>query len=173
MTGLFTFSPAPEQIGEFELTFSVTDGSQSDSETVTISVPEADPSGETALRGRILDANDVTEGTITPLVGATVTHIESGMSTTTDSDGYFTLSGLPAGASHFEYDARTVAPAGTYGAYRGEKNLIANVTNVIERPIYIMRIDKAGEVDLDPNNTTVVNNPNIDTTVTIPPHTVI
>jgi hypothetical protein len=111
MTGVFTFSPAPEQVGEFELTFSATDGSQSDSETVTISVPEAEPSGETALRGRILDANDVTQGTMTPLVGATVTHIESGQSITTGRDSRSKLTffhaACPVRFGARDYDAET------------------------------------------------------------------
>ncbi|MEM7125680.1 MAG: RHS repeat-associated core domain-containing protein [Chloroflexota bacterium] len=171
-TGIFLFTPSPEQIGSFTFTFTAMKGSQEQSETVTITVPQPNTNAATALRGRILDANKAEAGVITPIVGATVSHIESGNSVTTDADGYFELSGLEAGEQYFEFDGATANPTGTYGAYRSQQMLIANVVNAIERPIYIMAIDTAGQTMVDPNQETVVTNPNINTTIEIPPNTV-
>ncbi len=172
-TGIFRFEPSPEQIGNLTLTFSARDGQENAVETITITVPQPDPNAPTALRGRIVDANDAEQGVITPLVGATVKHIESGVNVTTNSDGYFEMSGLQPGENYFEFNGNTAQPAGTYGAYRAQKVLIGNVTNVIDRPIYIMAIDTAGQTQVDPQAITVVNNPNLTTTMTIPAHAVI
>ncbi|MCP4357691.1 MAG: hypothetical protein GY796_06715, partial [Chloroflexi bacterium] len=171
-TGQFAFTPDENQIGDIGLNFYVTDGVLQASEWVTITVPPPNPSDDTALHGRILDANDAAVGVTTPLVGATVTNIETGINTTTNASGYFTLTGLISGTNHFDFQGSTAVPAGTYGAYRADKYLIGHVTTIVDRPIYIMALDTAGQVPVDPNNTTVVDNPNISTTVTIPPHTV-
>lgn len=64
-------------------------------------------------------------------------------------------------------------PAGAYGAYRGQKVIVANVTNIVDRPLYIMAIDKAGETAVKANTPTVVNNRNISVTVTIPANAVV
>ncbi|MCB0013095.1 MAG: VCBS repeat-containing protein, partial [Anaerolineales bacterium] len=170
--GTFSFTPAFAQVGNHPLTFSVTDGTISAQESITITVPQPEPTDTTGLQGRILDANDAESGIITPLVGATVTNIESGLSATTDGAGFFTLTGLTPGLNHFDFQGSTAIPAGTYGAYRADKTLIANVINVVNRPIFIMAIDIAGQVTVNPAITTTVNNPNIDTTVVIGPHTV-
>jgi RHS repeat-associated protein len=171
--GRFTFRPDDSQIGDYSLTFAVTDGQATAAETVNITVPPPDPNGVTAVRGRILDANLAEQQSAIPLVGATVLDITSGMSTTTDSNGVFTLSGLEPGAHYLEFDGSTANPPGAYGAYRAQRTLIAHVTNMIDRPIYIMKIDKAGETAVNPNAQTVVNNPNISVTLTIPARTVV
>ena len=73
-TGLFTFTPDESQTGSFQLTFTVTDGELTDSETITINTPQPNPSDDTILAGRILDANDAAQGITTPLIGATITN---------------------------------------------------------------------------------------------------
>lgn len=128
--------------------------------------------GPADLSGRILDANDASNGITTPLVGATVTHLESGASTTTDSQGNFLLTNLPSGPQHFDYDGSTAAPAHTYGAYRAEQVLIAGMNNTIDRPIYIMAIDASSATQVNPNSTTTVYNPNLNVTLSIPANTV-
>ncbi|MEZ4726002.1 MAG: RHS repeat-associated core domain-containing protein [Caldilineaceae bacterium] len=107
-------------------------------------------------------------------MGATVRLLTSPIvNTTTDERGYFLMTGIPAGEPYIEYDGSTATPAGTYGAYRGQKVIVANVTNIVDRPLYIMAIDKAGETQVNPNAQTVVNNPNINVTVSIPANTVL
>lgn len=173
-TGLFRFTPDITQAGfSFDLTFIASDGELKDSETVTITVNDQPLSGDTALQGQLLDANEAQQGITTPIIGAVVTNIETGISTITDTSGNFTLTGLSSGDNHFEYDASSVtAPHGSsYGAFKASKEIIEFVTNIINRPIYLMRIDSAGEVQVDPANTTVLTNPNLNVTITIPPNT--
>ena len=174
-TGLFTFAPDVTQAGgSFDLTFIASDGSLTDSEVITITVNTLPTTGTTSLQGQILDANDAENGITTPIVGVVVKNIETGLSTLTDGAGNFALTGIPFGIKHFEYDgsAVTASDGSSYGAYVGNKDIIANVANVIDRPIYLMRIDTTGEAQVDPASTTVINNTNLNVTLTIPPNTV-
>ncbi|MEZ4864465.1 MAG: RHS repeat-associated core domain-containing protein [Caldilineaceae bacterium] len=176
-TGEFSFKPDLSQVGEWTLTFGVSNGQQHAAETIKINVPQPPANGPTTLSGRILDANEAAAGREVPLVGATVRLMNSTpMSTTTASDGSFHFTGIPEGEQYFEYNGSSagssIAAVGSYGAYRGQKAIIAHVDNAIERPIYIMKIDMAGKTDVDPNTSTVVNNPNIGVTLNIPAHTV-
>lgn len=67
--GEFTFNPDETQVGSFELTFQVSDDLGAvDSETITITVEGPEPGGITSLTGRLLDTNDFTQGTETPVV---------------------------------------------------------------------------------------------------------
>jgi len=54
LTGLFTFIPDKDQIGIIDLTFIVSDGAFTDSQTITLTVLGPDPNGVTALTGRVL-----------------------------------------------------------------------------------------------------------------------
>lgn len=94
------------------------------------------------------------------------------LTTTTDSEGYFTLVGLPPGENYIEYDNSTTTPNGGYASYRAKLNLIENITKQLDRPIYFMQVDLQGEVQVDPNATTELVNPNISVSLTIPPQTV-
>jgi len=142
-----------------------------DSEAISITV--TGPTGATALSGRLLDANVADQGgPDLPIEGATVT--VSGISATTDANGDFTLSGIASGAQIFDIDSTTVinAPAGvTYAGFREEITLIADVTNVVDRPFFLPRIDPAGTQTIDPAITTVVNNAPLGVTLTVPPNT--
>ena len=174
-TGLFTFTPDITQAGaSFNLTFIASDGSLTDSEEITITVNDLPITGTTSLQGQILDANDAENGITTPIVGTIVRNTETGLFSTTNSSGNFTLSGLSDGVNHFEYDGTSVnAPdSSLYGSYVGMKEIIANVANVIVRPVYLMRVDTTGEAQVDPTSTTVINNTNLNVTLTIPPNTV-
>ncbi|MEM7127006.1 MAG: RHS repeat-associated core domain-containing protein [Chloroflexota bacterium] len=171
-TGIFTFRPSVDQIGDYSLTFSAIAGEQIATESMTVTVPEPDPNAPTSLRGRILDANDAEQGVETPLVGATVRLIDGDQSITTDADGYFELANLTGEAQYVEFDGSTAMPAGTYGAYRSQQSLIPNVSNVIDRPIYIMAIDAGGMAQIEPDQTTELINPALGITLTIPANTV-
>lgn len=53
-----------------------------------------------------------------------------------------------------------------------KKVIAPNTLNEITRPIYIMKIDKTGETHVNPNSTTIVQNPNLNAQLAIPAHTV-
>ena len=171
-TGMFTFRPTSDQIGTYTLNFSASDGEKTANESITITVPKSDPNAPTSLRGRIVDANDAERNIITPLSGATVRLVEGNASVTTDANGYFELTDLPEEAQYVEFDGSTANPPGTYGAYRSLQVLIPHVTNVIERPIYIMAIDAAGTTEVNPAQATELVNPSLGVAVSIPARTV-
>ncbi len=173
-TGVFSFTPSLGQVGVIALTFIVSDGVLTDSETINITVNGPAPGGVTELTGRILDTNDFVLGTETPVVGATVSLLGTGVSTTSDSNGDFTLTSAPSGRQILDIDSTTADPApdgSSYAGFREEIELIADVTNVVTRPFFLPRIDSGSLTTVDPGTTTVVNNPTLGATLSIPPNT--
>ena len=174
LTGLFTFTPSELQTGEFEISFTITDGQLSDSETITIVVEEAPDDGITALKGRILDTNDFVRGVNTPVVGATVSILESGIAAVSDENGDFILEAIPAGDRILDIATSTANPSpdgDPSAGFREKIFLIEGVTNDITRPFYLPRIDASSLTVVNPSETTNVVNPNLDISVTVPPNT--
>lgn len=89
--------------------------------TATNPVSASNSAAISVLCGLILDANQADKGNTVPLVGATVTHLESGISVQTDKDGYFKLAEIPEGNQHFEFNGATATPVNVYCAYRSEE----------------------------------------------------
>lgn len=169
-TGAFSFQPDASQVGTVSLTFTATDGVGSDSQSIDITV--TDPGGPTAITGRVLDGNDAAGGTTTPIVGLTVSVLGSGVVTTTDGNGDFTLTGVPSGDQILDFDSSTAAPApdgSPYAGYRKHVILLDGVTNVVERPVYLPRIDMASATTVVPDQTTFVVNPDLGITLEVPP----
>jgi len=181
-TGELVFQPDDSQVGAHVLTFFVSDGLSTDEETITITVQGQAPGGITAIQGRILDTNAfVNGGTEVPVVGATVSFLGTGISSTSDAQGFFTLSDLPSGTQVLDIDASTANPGPggvTYASFREQVTLIANVTNVEDRPFFLPNVDPNSQMmvngspvtQVDPNNTTVLSNPVLGISVTIPAH---
>ncbi len=162
LTGTFVFTPDAAQVGSIELTFQVNDGQGgTDSETVLITVEAPPPGGVTALVGRILDANAFVEGSETPIVGVAVSLLGTGASAISDANGRFTLTGVPGGSQIFDIDVTgaKAAPDGSdYAGFREEIDLIDGVANVVDRPFFLPRINKASLTTVNPGTTTVVTN---------------
>jgi len=94
----------------------------------------------------------------------------SGVSTTSDVQGNFTVINVPAGTQVFDIDASTANPGpgnATYASVHEQLELLADVTNTVERPFFLPRIDAASATQIIPGATTVVTNPNIGVTLTI------
>ncbi len=171
LTGEFYFRPTLSQVGQsYELTFTVQNGADTLSETITIDVIKETTT--TALAGRLLDANEIEKGRVVPLAGATIRSLDTGQSVLSDEQGYFHLPDLPSGNNYIEYDGSTVTSAHRYASYRAQVDLIEDVNNVVDRPIYLMKIDIQGEVEVDPNATTVLVNEALGITMTVPPQTI-
>ena len=182
-TGALVFHPDGTQVGAHVLTFFVSDGVSIAEETITITVQGPGPGSSTAIQGRILDTNAfVSGGTEVPVVGATVSFLGTGLSVTSDAQGLFTLSGLPAGTQVLNIDASTATPGPggvTYASFREKLTLIANVTNVHDRPFFlptvdpnsVMTVNGTPVTQVDPNSTTVITNPVLGVSLTVPPHT--
>ncbi len=173
-TGEFNLTPDATQVGSFSLTFIVSDGLLTDSETVIFTVNGSQPGANTSLSGRILDTNDYVQGFDTPIVGATVSIIDSGISAVSDSTGNFTLSNIPSGSQVFDINSTTanVAPDGSgYAGFREEINIIDAVNNNVSRPFFIPRIDASSLTTVDPNVTTIVDNLNLGVSFEVAPQT--
>lgn len=171
-TGRFRF--APQAVSTFNLTFSATDGEDSSSETVTVTVVGPAAGTPTGLAGRVLDTADFLAGVETPVVGATVTILGSGVSTVTGSDGSFLLSGVPGGSQVFDIDATMAAPApdgSPYASFREEIELIDGVVNNESRPFFLPRIAAESLTTVDPTTTTMVENTTLGGTLEVPPDT--
>jgi RHS repeat-associated protein len=173
-TGAFRFKPTADQAGSFDITFSVSDGVLTDTETATFTVPAIDPAAATRFRGRLLDANAYAQSIVIPIAGATVSFLEGGQPAQSDAEGYFYLDNLPEGAQVIDIKSSTAQPApdgSGYAGFRENYPLIAHVENREDRPFYLPRIDAGSLTPVDPNTTTVVNNAALGVAITVPPHT--
>ena len=172
VTGDFSFRPDASQVGGFDLTFIADDGAAASSQTITVTV-DPGAGGPTTLTGTVLDANAYSTGQVVPIVGVTVTLLDSGVTATTNSAGVFTLSSVPSGAQVLDLDASTSLPAPNgdpYASFREAYFVIPDVINEITRPLYLPRMDMSSATTVDPTQETVVHNPNLNMTLFVPPH---
>ena len=169
--GLFTFKPAADQVGAFGLSFLVSDGLATDSEAITITVMPPPAGNPTEVAGRLLDANAAAIGQEVPVVGATVSVLGTAASATSQADGGFLITNVPATENSvidIDTDTADLAPDGSkYGAFREKFDLIAGATNEIARPIFLPRLDPDGIAMIVAGQETVVTNPNIGVSMTI------
>ena len=173
-TGLFTFTPTSAEVAVFWVTFFATNGDETLFQTIQITVPAPDPSDPTSFTGQLLDANDFELGTVTPIVGATVSFLNTGISDLSDGNGFVTLTGLPSGGQVLDIDSTTaaLAPDGpNYAGFREQFVVEANSANVVSRPFFLPRIADSSLTTVDPNATTVVTNAALGVSITVPPHT--
>ena len=189
-TGAFAFVPSPGQGGVINLTFSASDGVDSDSESITITVAAPQAGDPTSFSGRLLDANAIEAGFVEAVVNARVSLFNTGFHTQTDASGYFTLDTttddtplvqsdnvvFPSGAQVF--DINTVAPApdtadvasdgSTLSSFREAITLIDGAANVVSRPFYLTRIDDQFSSIVDHTVQTTVTNDDLGVTMVIP-----
>ena len=119
--GSFVFAPGAAQVGTLTLTFMVSDGLLTTSETINITVTGDPQPGMTALSGTVFDANAKENGQDVPVVGATVSVLGTAVTVITDANGAFTLNAIATTDIVFDIDASTAAPASggdTYGNFR-------------------------------------------------------
>ncbi len=168
-TGEFRFTPTLSQVGPHAVTFQVTDGKDITSQGVMFLVQPAAENQVTVLSSRVIDANAFSGGQTVPLAGVRVGVVGSTVSTTTDSQGRFTLSGLPSGSQIITLDASSVAGSIRYANFNGRINIMENVLNRPLRDYMLPRMSSGTTVS--PAQTTTVSNTNIGVTLTIPPNT--
>lgn len=124
-SGLVSFRPESGQEGSYTFTFGVSDGVLKDQKTISLQIIPGS-SGDTAIIGRVLDADDFANGTVTPLAGIPVRLRDAALVTTTDANGAFRFGGLSAGR-----DQVFVEPSadGGPGGYSSETRLIQITAN--------------------------------------------
>lgn len=176
-TGVFRFTPTADAVGSFELTFTVSDGLDTASQTVTLTVQPPAPGSDTALSGRLLDTSDFVGGVETPVVGARVSFAgesTTSASTVSDADGRFLLTDIADDEGVLFIDSTQALPApdgALYASFAEALELIEGTENALDRPIFLPRIDAASLTLVDPSQTTTVVNPTLETTLTVPPAT--
>jgi uncharacterized protein (TIGR03437 family) len=108
---------------------------------------------QTTLAGHVLSTKNE------PILGATVSL--DGQSTTTDASGSFILSGITAGANRpVMVDGRTAsAPGKTYPVIAEPVDVVAGTANVVPYTFYLPAIDVQYEVQVKPNEDTMVTTP--------------
>jgi RHS repeat-associated protein len=153
-SGLFTFRPDTTQVGSFQLTFTALSGDQSAAETIMITVPSPPPGGATAVRGRIYNLNN------TPLVNVKVTLRATGHTALSDTDGFFTITGIPFGRQELIVNGRE-AHLGVYAILAVSVDLIEGVLNNLASPITLPDVDVESEVQVSSTFTTIVTNSNL------------
>ena len=174
VTGEFSFTPNIAQVGEFEFVFSAETATERTTETVMITVPALLENAPTVLKGRVLDANAMEEGMILPVVGMTIRFLDTNAVATTDEEGFFTLRDLPANAEVFDINGDTAEPGPNgvrYASFREKLDLIQHTINLVERPFFMPRLDADSFTQINPQQTTVVVNPNLDVSLEIPANT--
>ncbi len=170
LTGEFRYAPSPDQVGDTALTFVAETETERLEETITLTVTSAGTS--TSFTSRLLDANALAAGQLVPIVGATVTFLNSGVVTTSDEAGFFTLSNLPEGAEVIDIQSQTAQPGPNgeiYSSFREKLHLIQGVENRIERPISLPQIAVSSLATVDPSTTTISVNEEIGVVLTVPP----
>jgi len=157
--GLFTFTPDEDDVGVIALTFIVSDGALTDSESVLITVTGAAPGDPTVFTALVLDANAAALGQNVPVEGATVSLL-SGGSAVTDANGLFTLTAAAAGDQVVAIDASTANAAPDGSAYAGLQESVLIFAEVINNrdPFYLARVDAAGCAQVFAGSPTTVQN---------------
>ncbi|MGH8543568.1 MAG: hypothetical protein ACREX3_08045, partial [Gammaproteobacteria bacterium] len=124
------------------------------SESITITVPSAQPGGPTAVRGRIYNLNN------TPLGNVKVTLRSSGHTEFSDGNGFFTIGGIPSGRQELIVNGRE-SNLGVFAILAVSVDLIEGVLNNLASPITLPDVDVESEVQISPTFTTVVTNTNL------------
>ena len=170
-SGKFRFKPAPSQVGNHTVTFIATDGKATHSQEVVFTVQAADEDQVTALESRVLDGNAFSEtGAIVPIPGVRITVEGSTVSTTTNAQGEFTISGIPHGAKIVHLDASGItAPNGhQYGNFSGRLKIEQNVLNRPYREYMLPRVNPDHIATVRASSSTTVSNSDINVSMTVP-----
>lgn len=168
------FKPETGSSGVYTVTVIVSDSVFSTSADFTLTVPTPPPRTTTALSGTVLDAHAGAAGQQTPIVGVTVTLMNTGASTTTDATGEFAFEDVPAGLQVLNFDPTLAqpGPAGAvYAGFRKEITLLPLIANRINRPIYLPQLATSSLTQVVTTETTVVENTDIGVSLTILPNT--
>ena len=142
----FRFQPEPEQVGNHVITIIVTDGKESSTQDVTVTVNPPDPAQPTTLSSRVLDGTAMEKGQTVPLAGVKVSVEGSNKVATSDDQGNFTLTDIPAGALIVSLDASavTASDGSIYGDFKGRLKIMKNVHNRPFRDYMLPKIDPKG-----------------------------
>ena len=170
-SGKFRFQPAPDQVGSHTVTFVATDGKESHSQDVVLTVQAATANQPTALKSKVIDANAYSEtGAIVPIAGVRITVEGSTITATTDSNGVFTISGIPHGAKIVNLNASGLRAPNShhYADFSGRLKIMQNVLNRPIRDYMLPRVNPSHMTMVDPTQDTMVSNNDIGVSMMVP-----
>ena len=155
------------------MTFTVTDGKESHSQDVVFTVQAADSDQVTALKSRVLDGNEFSQGRVVPIEGVKISVQGSTITTTTDANGEFTISSIPDGVKIVGLDAKgvTASNGNQYADFKGRLRILPNVLNRPHRDYMLPQVDPDYISMVDSERATVVNNSDIGVSMTVPAQT--
>lgn len=175
-TGEFAFTPDSTVVGVYQLTVTASDARDNVSESVTLTVPAPSAADPTELRGRVLDAQSLSEGTLLPVIGAEVTYSDANRNvlatSISDINGEFSLSNIPLEAEFLMISSGSAqkAPDGSsYASFEESLTPLLNVSNIIDRPFSLPRILPENEAQVIVGEATVVTNPATGAELVVPP----
>ena len=180
-TGKFRFKPGLKQVGNYVVSFMASDDrTVSPIQQVTFSVTAAAMAQETTLKSRVLDGNAYSLGQTTPLVGVTISapapedSTPATITTTSDANGYFTLTGIAPGPQIVSLDAAGVVAAdgSRFANFKGRLPIMPGVLNRPYQDYLLPKIDPRGEATVNPVSATNINNTNIGVSFSVPAQTV-
>ena len=172
LTGEFIFKP--RQAGSHQLDFSVSDGRFSATSRGTFTVPEPGPDAISMFSGRVLDAQSMFDGEDVALTGVRVSLHGTSYSTTTDSEGRFTLSGYTGGDHVLDLNsinATSSLEGVTYAGFREKIHLRDKVHEREPRAFTLPRLaahGQTGRVTVNPDGETVLKEENMGIELRIP-----
>ncbi len=98
---------------------------------------------QTRVSGVVLDNQSE------PVPGVTMRVRDTSLTTTTDAEGQFLLTGVPVGQVFLIVDATTTTRPGNWASLEYEFFAIAGVDNTLPRPVYILPLDLPNGVLVD------------------------
>ena len=174
VTGEFSWTPTPAQIGITPITFLAFNGNESARLVIAFNVEEPPVDGETSLSGILLDTTDSVAGTDQPIVGAVVSLLGTDASATTGANGRFSLPNIPGGLQILDLNTANAQPApdgSGYAGFREAITIVEGVPNDVERPFFLPRLAMDSMAQVDPNFTTTVENAAVGVSLVVPPRT--
>lgn len=175
--GVFTFRPVEGMAGDFTFQFTAADRwGNTTTRSVTVAVTVAPPGTPTSFTGLVIDLDSTAGGGFAPVVNAKVALLGTAHAAFTNSEGRFTMSGLPAGLQVLDITTADAEPGpggAQYAFFRENYRLIPGVANVEDRPFFLPRLDESSLTPVVPGQSTGVVNPNLNIAMTVGANTAV
>ncbi len=165
-SGQISFNPQQGDEGVYNIQLSASDGASVTRFDFTLSVPDPPVQSDSGLTGRLLDANDAESNIETPIAGAKVSLLGTGLETFTDANGTFHFDDVPAGIQTITFDPTTVV--GTkYAGYRNEFDLVPGANNLFNRPVYLPQLATSSMATASQTTPVTISNDDIGVSMVI------
>ncbi|MEC7276660.1 MAG: RHS repeat-associated core domain-containing protein [Bdellovibrionota bacterium] len=172
-TGIFTWTPTLDQVGGYALSFQAYDGGNLIEQSFNVTVSGPLFPRNTSFSGKVLESNAMVDfGIERPIVGATVTVLNTEIITTTNEFGGFILENIPdLEEVVFKIDTSTATNIPEGSRWANFIEIIkpqVGVDNVVDRPFYLPLVNMDSITQVTAGQETVVYNPEINIEVRIP-----